>query len=182
MNIREIIKVCWMAILFISCEKEYAYNPIQASVLHNGVLLSCVDSFDNDLLLNENFIEQIKIHGALSKKEIPFKVKKIERDNTERYYLSFNAELPDEKSMQFNGKNEAKGVSAINLSFGKYDLTLFFSFKYSVSNHKNYGGSIMIIEEIAYQEEKVKRQENHLLNSDFLFCIERNNDSFALKN
>lgn len=181
MNIREIIKICWLSILFISCGEEDEYNPMRASVLHNGVLLSCVDSFNNDLLLNENFIKQIKIYGALSKKEIPFEVKKIEHNEIERCYLSFNAELPDEKNMQFNGENEAKGTSTINLSIDNNDLTLLCSFKYSCSSPENFGGSSITIEEIAYKKERIERQGNHLVNSDILFCIEKNNKDFSLR-
>lgn len=181
MNIREIIKICWMALLFISCDSEDAYAPFHASVLDNGVLLSCVDSSGNDLLSDEDFIKQITIYGVLSKREIPFEVKKVEYNGTERCCLSFNAELPDEKSMRFDGDNEATGASTVNLSINKHDLKLSFSFKYSCSNSENYGGSMMTIEAVTYDNQKVERRENHLVNSDFLLCMERNDGGFTLK-
>ncbi|HOV71382.1 MAG TPA: hypothetical protein PLO31_04140 [Dysgonamonadaceae bacterium] len=181
MNIREFINVCWLSVLLISCGKEDIYNPMRASVLHNGVLLSCVDSSNNDLLLNEDFIKQIKIYGLLSKKEIPFEIKEIEHNEIKRRYISFNAELPDEKSMHFNGGNEAQGTSTINLNIDNHNLTLLFSFKYSCSNSENFGGSIITIEEITYGKEKIMRQESHLFNSDIFFCLEKNDKDFTLK-
>lgn len=47
--------------------------------------------------------------------------------------------------MRFNGGNEAKGTSTINLRIESHDLTLLFSFKYSCSNFEDFGGSTITI-------------------------------------
>ena len=77
-----------MAILLISCSKE-EYIPMFASAQQRTVELSCVDKDGNDLLADENFVNQIKIYGCLSKKELEYRISEIKKDGKSQKYLYF---------------------------------------------------------------------------------------------
>lgn len=181
MRIPGIIKVFWLVILFVSCNKEDVYTPVHASVLDNGVLISVVDSFGNDLLTDNDFIKQINIRGENSKKDLPFTIVRNVYEGKERYYLSFNANLPDAKQMKFVADDEAKGVTSVKVNIGVKSLKFLVTYRLTVSNNQIYGGSRIYIEEVALNDIKMHRSENTLLNSDFVINIESNNGIFKLK-
>ena len=40
---------------------------------------------------------------------------------------------------------------------------------------------MIMLDEVSYEEKAIRRQENRLTGSHFLFCIEKDNDKFTLK-
>lgn len=166
--------------LLASCDKSDTYSPMQASVLHNGVLVSCVTPPENDLLLNEKFADKISIYGILSKKDIPFEIKKIKNDGVERCYLSFNADLPEMRSMKYDGDTIAKGISTVNLKINGQDIKLLCTFKYTRSIDSYYGNNSIFIENIECEGKNVIRKDN-TMNSDIVLDFILDNGALYLK-
>lgn len=181
MRILSIIKYCLLAMLFFtSCDNNDTYTPMVASAQSRGMLVSCVNSSGNDLLSDEDYIEKIGIHGLLSGKELPFKIKKLERNGVKKKYLSFKADLPETKEMIFNGTNSAKGTSIIDLKINGQDVRLVCTFKYFCANKETLGGNSIAIESIRCFNKDITRKD-HEIGSDFVLHLIEDNNVLSLK-
>ncbi|MBR4591125.1 MAG: hypothetical protein IKO36_10760 [Bacteroidaceae bacterium] len=121
-----------MAILLISCNKE-EYIPMFASAQQRTVKLSCVDKDGNDLLADENFVDQLKIYGCLSKKELEYRISEIKKDGKSQKYLYFSPDLPNTNDMQYEGNYVAYGRSQFVLTINKQKTTFSCLYRFHLS-------------------------------------------------
>ena len=145
------IKYSLLSILFFaSCDKsESSYIPLQASAISNGILISLHDASGNDLIREMTQTSDISIYGKLSKKQLPYDVRKIKIQDTEYNYISFAADLPDIKDLLFNeDKTEATGTSNVEIKFAGQTVVLECSYKYTTSKELHFGNSLIVIESI----------------------------------
>ena len=147
MNIQNFIKICFVAILLISCNKEEEYIPMFASAQQRTVKLSCVDKDGNDLLADEDFVDQIKIYGCLSKKELKFQIDEITKDGKSQNYLYFSPDLPNTNDMQYEGNYVAYGRSQFVLTINKQKTTFSCLYRFHLSKIPDLigGSSIALI-------------------------------------
>ena len=177
MNIQNFIKICFVAILLISCNKEEEYIPMLASAQQNTVELSCVDKDGNDLLADENFVNQIKIYGCLSKKIINFRVEEIKNDGISLKYLRFAADFPNTKDMQFEDEHLAYGKSQFIMFINKQKLKFSCLFRYHSSDIPNLiGGDVIAIQSIEYKNQIINLNERQSP-----LCLEIDKDVINLK-
>ena len=182
MNIQNLIKICFVAILLISCNKEEEYIPMFASAQQRTVKLSCVDKDGNDLLADENFVDQLKIYGCLSKKELDFQIKEIKKDGESQNYLYFAPDFPNTNDMQYEGNNLAYGRSQFVMTINKQKLTFSCFFRYTCSETPwLLGGSAIALKSIEYKYQIVTRNEDQSLFSDFPLCLEIDEGSIKIQ-
>lgn len=181
MSILGIIRSCFLAMLvFTSCDNGDIYTPMVASAQNRGVLVSCINSSGDDLLSEEDYVGKITIYGVLSGKELPFKIKKIESNGIERYYLSFKADLPETKEMNFSGTDSAKGSSIVDLKINKKDVRLICTFKYLCANQEALGENSIAIESIRCFNKDITRKD-HEIDSDFALHFVEDSNVLSLK-
>ena len=160
MNIQNFIKICFVAILLISCNKEEEYIPMFASAQQRTVELFCVDKDGNDLLADEDFVDQIKIYGCLSKKELKFQIDEITKDGKSQNYLYFSPDLPNTKDMQFEDEHLAYGKSQFIMFINKQKLKFSCLFRYHSSDIPNLiGGDVIAIQSIEYKNQIINLNE-----------------------
>ena len=177
MNIQNLIKICFVVILLISCSKEDEYIPMEASAQQRTVELSCVDKDGNDLLADENFVNQIKIYGCLSKEKLDFDIKEIKKDGISLKYLRFAADLPNTKDMQFEGENLAYGKSQFIMFINKQKLKFSCLFKYESSGIPFLiGGNGIAIQSIEYKNQIINLNEHQSP-----LCLEIDKDAIKLR-
>lgn len=161
------IKYSLLSILFLtSCNKsESSYIPLQASAISNGILISLHDASGKDLIQEMTQANDISIYGKLSKKQLPYNVKKIKIQDTEYNYISFAADLPDIKDLLFNAdKTEATGTSTVEIKFNGQTITLLCSYKYTASKELNViGNSAIVIESIECMDKIIKRNNETII-------------------
>lgn len=170
-------------LLFVSCSKSEIYEPLYASYLGNGIKVSFTDLSGRDLLSDEVFVSNLSIYGILSKREIPFEIKKTKIDEVETSYLIFHAELPDIKYVSFNpDKTEGLGLSTIKIKTSGKSAKLMCNYKYYATKTETEadGNSSIRIESIEYNGKKVTRGNNPI-NSDFILNFRVEDDEITLK-
>lgn len=181
MKILSIIKSCFLAMLvFTSCDNDNTYTPMAASAQSRGVLVSFINTSGDDLLSDEDYVGKISIHGVLSGKELPFKIKEFERNGIGRYYLSFKADLPETKEMIFDETDNAKGTSIIELKINQQDVKLICTFKYFCANQEALGENSIFIESIRCCNKTITRK-NHEIDSDFVIGFVEDNNALSLE-
>ncbi len=147
---KRILYIFLTAAVLVSCNKQKAeYTPMLASAMWNDVLMSCTDSNGQDLLTQSGFSETISIYGEASQKEIPFTIKTLKIDGSERCYVDFSAELPDRENMTFDESgHEAFGSSSVILKMGGKTFPLKCTFRFYVGEPGYFGNNIIMLKSI----------------------------------
>lgn len=163
-------KLCYLILFMIvfaisSCNNEDSYTPLIASSQSCGVLLSYSDNNANTLLSNEDILSSISIYGNESKKEIKYRIKKIDG----QIYLSFDADLPDVRHSRFNAdKRQATASTVTSLKIQQQEIKLVCTFKYQCTSNEEFGNNSITIEKIEYNNHIINRNEQNTIGSDIV--------------
>lgn len=148
-----------------------------ASAQQRTVELSCVDKDGNDLLADENFVDQLKIYGCLSKKELDFQIKEIKKDGKSQNYLYFAPDFPNTNDMQYEGNNLAYGRSQFVLTINKQKTTFSCLYRYHLSKIPDLiGGNGIAIQSIEYKSQIINLNEHQSP-----LCLEIYKDAIKLR-
>lgn len=155
---------------FFSCSKNDEYVPMVASVMHNGVLISCKSTSGEDMLAKKDFVDRLSIYGVQSKKNIKYQINKFTIGTSESYFISFNAETPNASDMKMANGSQAEGVSVMCLKYDKQDVKLQCDFIYESSGETAdlLGNSLIRIEKIECNGKSVNRNETNVFDSNII--------------
>lgn len=144
MNIQDSIKLyilITVMVLFTSCKDDDQIVPMRASLCNNHIEVSLVDKSTKD---TQNIIN---IYDCLLRKDIPFQEESIKSDS-KSILISFNASLPDEKSMNFISPTKAIGTSVTKFSIDDISILLNCTYTFSIANPNNLGSNSISISKI----------------------------------
>lgn len=159
-----------ITLLTTACNKDDDYTPIVASAQSRGLLVSCLDKDGKNLLADKAFVKGISAYGYESKKKISCQVKEVQGKS----YISFAADLPDERKMQFSdNKKQATGMTQIRLKVNNQEIILKCFFKYTNSfKAPMLGGTSIVIEKVTFGQRSVKRASTTEISGDLVIRLQ----------
>ena len=139
-----------------SCDNG-EYSPIKASTDSCQIVVSCIDRTGQDLFLDKEFLDAIKIEGDGSHSRIRYDV----INQGEKKAILFEAELPDQSDMKWtNDHKEASGISKMTIKFKKDKLQLKCHIKYIANRPPAASGGKATIEEVQCNNKSYNRSGN----------------------
>ena len=106
--------------------EEYEYQPAHRSVIFSRVKLVLTDEDGNDLGGQTEMFSSLRIYGNLSKQYVPTE-RRTEGGIT---YIKFNADLPDERDINYNkDKHLGTGTSTMTITVDGKTAHLTFTFE-----------------------------------------------------
>ena len=114
------------------------YQPAHRSAIFNGVKLVLTDEDGNDLGGQTEMFSTLRIYGNLSKQYVSTE-RRTEDGIT---YIKFNADLPDERNINYNDdKHIGTGTSTMTITVDGKTAYLTFAFEAISSGEVMYGGN-----------------------------------------
>lgn len=143
-------------VILPSCDNG-EYTPIKASTDSCQIVVSFVDRKGQDLLLDKEFFDAIKIEGDVSHSKIRYDV----INQGEKKAIIFEAELPDQSDMKWTSDHkEASGISKMTIRFKKDKLQLKCHIKYIANRPPAVAGGKATIEEVQCNNMSYNRSGN----------------------
>lgn len=158
-------------LILSSCHKD-KYSPIPATLQQRGILISLNDGNNKNLLENNRFVSGISAFGNESQAQLPCTVKKING----KPYLSFMADLPDEKNMKFSDdQRQATAMTEITLKVNKQKITLKCFFQYRDDSRPpmpTASKTSIILESITLDRKTIKRNHKTVIDGTLVFPLQ----------
>ena len=140
-------------------EEGQEYQPAHRSAIFNEVKLVLTDEDGNDLGGQTEMFSTLRIYGNLSKQYVPTE-RRTEDGIT---YIKFNADLPDERDINYNkDKHLGTGTSTMTITANGKTAHLTFAFETTDNSYGEpmFGGNAIRIKGVKLGNEVIANEEN----------------------
>ena len=146
-------------ILLTSCNNDDEYTPVNATSQSCRILIECINSDGRNLVDDNGFVKNVTIEGNSSHSTIKFDVQTVNG----RKYLAFDADLPDQKAMEWNsGRSEATGISKVTVRFNKQKTELRCMMKLKANRPPVTTGGSIVLEEVSCNNRSYRRASSNV--------------------
>ena len=140
-------------------EEGQEYQPAHRSAIFNEVKLVLTDEDGNDLGGQTEMFSTLRIYGNLSKQYVPTE-RRTEDGIT---YIKFNADLPDERDINYN-KDKHLGTGTSTMTITANGKTAHLTFAFETTDNSNgepmFGGNAIRIKGVKLGNEVIANEEN----------------------
>lgn len=161
---RNIFVMCAAMLSLVSCsndneEVRQEYQPAHRSAIFNGVKLVLTDEDGNNLGGQTEMFSTLRIYGNLTKQYVL--PERLTQDGIT--YIKFNADLPDERDINYNKDNHlGTGTSTMTITVDGKTAHLTFAFETTDNSNGEpmFGGNAIRIKGAKLGNEVIANEEN----------------------